>query len=248
MAEAAAAEFAELSLVDELIAGLEALIAESDETPLFIDSSQRPRRSAYRNLVAANLAERKLRPCDAVHLDAQNLTLRCNTTEVVRQTPLEVTIQAEKSCRGETMATIIGKVREIRRVRGGYEIDIDISETRKNRTTPSQKLRECLRKNDAATWNRWVQDIPGHLELMGMDLKKADLSGFDLCCTDFTGSDFTGANLGGAILGGSILRNCVLEKVTAAGADLFMANLDRMHAPLVVQSGMPETESVILTE
>ncbi len=248
MAEAAAQEFAELSLVDELIAGLEALIAEADEAPLSIDASQRPRKSVYRNLIAANLSERKLRPCDAVHLDEQRLVLRCNSTEVVRQTPLEVTIQAEKSCRGETVATIIGKVREIKRIRGGYDIEIDISETRKNRTTPSQKLRECLARNDAATWNRWVQEITGNLELMGMDLKKADLAGYDLCCADFTGSDFTEAKLGGAILGGAILRNCVLEKVAVAGADLFMAKLDRVHAPLVVQSGMPETESVILTE
>ncbi len=248
MPEAAAAEFAELSLVDELIAGLEALIAESDETPLLIDSTRRPKKSVYRNLVAANLSERKLRPCEAVYLDARSLTLRCNSTEVVRQTPLEVTIQAEKSCRGETMATITGKVREIRRIRGGYDIDIDISETRKNRTTPSQKLRECLGKNDSATWNRWVQDISGNLELMGMDLKKADLSGYDLCCADFTGSDFTEANLGGAILAGSIFRNCVLEKVTVAGADFFRAKLDRVHAPLVALSGMPEAESVILAE
>ncbi len=248
MVEAATVEFQELALVDELIAGLEALITESDEAPLSIDATQRPKKSVYRNLSATNQQERKPHPCDAVYLDPQMVTLRCNSTELVRQTPLEIMIQAEKSGRGETMAIIKGKAKEIKRIRGGYDIDIDIAEMRKTRTTPGQKLRECLQKNDAATWNRWVQDIPGRVELTGMDLKNAELNGYDFCCADFTGSDFTGANLGGAILAGADLRNCVMERVTAAGADLFRARLNRIHAPLVSQSGMPETESVILDD
>ncbi len=146
------------------------------------------------------------------------------------------------------MATVTGKGREMRRVRGGYEIDVDIAETRKNRTTPGQKLRACLDRSDPAAWNRWVQDISGSLELMGMNLKHVDLSGYDLCCADFTGSDFTGANLGGAVLSGADLRKCVLDQVNVAGADLFRARLDRAHAPLVRLSGMPEVESVILSE
>ena len=248
MVETPVVEFPELALVDELIAGLEALITESDETPLSIDSTQRPRKAVYRSLTGASPSERKLNSCDAVHLDAERLTLRCNNTEVVRQTPLEIMIQAEKSGRGETMAIITGKAREIRRIRGGYDIDVDIAEMRKTRMTPSQKLRECLHKSDAAAWNRWVQDIGGSMELMGMDLKNADLNGYDLCCADFTGSDFTGAHLGGAILSGADLRGCVLDKVTVAGADLFRARLDRARAPLASQSGMPETESVILED
>ncbi len=248
MAEEPVVEFPELSLVDELIAGLEALITESDETPLSIELTQRPRRSVYRNLSAAGPQERKLHGCDAVYLSAERLTLRCNTTEVVRQVPLEIMIQAEKSGRGETMAIIKGKAREIRRVRGGYDIDVDIAEMRKTRMTPSQKLRECLLKSDAATWNRWVQDIPGRVDLMGMDLKNAELAGFDLCCADFTGSDFSGANLGGSILAGADLRNCAMEGVSVAGADLFRARMNRTQASLVSQAGLPETESVILDD
>jgi hypothetical protein len=248
MADAATIEFPELALVDELIAGLEALITESDETPLSIDATQRPRRSLYRNLGTTSPLERKTHHCDAVYLDGQRLTLRCNNTELVRQTPLEIMIQAEKSGRGETMAIIKGRAREIKRIRGGYDIDVDIAEMRKTRTTPSQKLRECLHKNDAAGWNRWIQDIHGRVELTGMDLKSAELSGYDLCCADFTGSDFTGANLGGAVLAGADLRKCVMERVSVAGADLFRARLDRVHAPLASQSGMPETESIILDD
>ncbi len=246
MVDAPATDFPELSLVDELIAALEALITESDETPLAIDPTQRPKKSVYTNLVATSPMERKPHPCDAVFLDGKTVTLRCVNTEVVRQTPLEIMIQAEKSARGETMAILKGKAREIRRIRGGYDIDIDIDEMRKTRTTPSQKLRECLHKNDAATWNRWVQDIPGRVELMGMDLKNAELAGFDLCCADFTGSDFTGSNWNGAILAGADLRNCVLEKVNAAGADLFHVRLNRVHAPIISQTGMPEVESVVI--
>jgi hypothetical protein len=242
------AEFPELVLVDELIAGLEALITESDETPLSIDGTQRPRKSVYRNMTTTSQQERKLHPCEATHLDGSRVTLRCGTTELVRLTQLEVMVQAEKSGRGETMAIIKGKVHETRRVRGGYDIDVDIAEMRKIRTTPAQKLRECLLKGDAVGWNRWVQDIPGRMELMNSDLKKADLSGYDLCCADFTGSDFTGANWGGAILAGADLRDCVLERVTAAGADLFRARLNRAHASLVSQSGLPEMESVILDD
>ncbi len=248
MPDAPTAEFPELSLLDELIAGLESLINESDETPLSIDATQRPRKSVYRNLTTTSPQERRLHHCEAVYLDGQRVTLRCNTTEVVRLTQLEIMIRAEKSGRGETMAIIRGKAREIKRVRGGYDIDVDIAEMRKTRTTPGQKLRECLLKGDSTTWNRWVQDIAGRVELMGMDLKSAELNGFDLCCGDFTGSDFSGANLGGAILAGADLRNCVLEGVTAAGADLFRARLNRAHAPLISQSGLPETESVILDD
>ncbi len=149
--EEAVVEFPELSLVDELIAGLEALITESDETPLSIESTQRPRKSVYRNLTATNSQERKLHPCEAVYLSGERLTLRCHNTEIVRQMALEIMIQAEKSGRGETMAIVKGKAREIRRVRGGYDIDVDIAEMRKTRMTPSQKLRECLLKNDAVT-------------------------------------------------------------------------------------------------
>lgn len=248
MAEAAATEFPELSLIDDLIAGLESLIAESDETPLSIDATQRPRKSLYRNLTATSPMERKVRYCDAVYLDGQRVTLRCNSTEIVRQMPLEIMIQAEKSGRGEVMAMIKGKAREIKRVRGGYDVEVDIAEMRKTRLTPGQKLRECLHKNDAAAWNKWVQDIPGKVELMGMDLQNAELAGYDLCCADFTGSDFSGANLGGAVLAGADLRNCTLERVSAAGADLFHARLDRAHASLAGQSGMPETESVVLDD
>lgn len=248
MIDAPPLDFPELSPVDDLIAALEALITESDETPLSIDATQRPRRASYKNLSATGSLERKAHFCDAVYCDGERVTLRCVNTEVVRQMPLEIMIQAEKSARGETTAIIKGKAREIKRIRGGYDVDVDIAEMRKTRTTPSQKLRECLHKSDAVAWNRWVQDIPGRVELMGMDLKGAELAGYDLCCADFTGSDFTGANLGNAVLAGADLRKCAMEKVNAAGADLFRARLNRVHAPLVSQSGMPEIESVILDD
>ncbi len=47
MAEAAgtAPSFPELELLDSLIAGLEHLIAESDEAPLTIETTQKPKRA-----------------------------------------------------------------------------------------------------------------------------------------------------------------------------------------------------------
>lgn len=244
MAEATL-EFPELALIDELIAGLEAMITESDETPLSIDSRQRPRRAVYRILTASSPSERKAMVCEAVYLDAERLTLRCNNTEVVRLTPLEVMVQAEKSGRGETMAIIQGKARELKRIRGGYDIEVDIAEMRKSRVTPSQKLRECILKNDAPGWNRWCADIRDNIELMGMDLRTVDLSGFDLCCADFTGSDLSGANLSGAILAGADLTNCFMDRTAMTGADLFRARMNKAHAALAQQSGMPEMESII---
>ena len=240
--------FPELELVDSLIAGLEALIHESDETPLTIEANQKPKRAVYRILTGNSPSERKVRIGDAVYLNANMIVLRCNTTEVVRLTPLEIMVQAEKSGRGETMAIIRGKARELKRVRGGYDIEIDIEEMRKTRVTPSQKLRECLHKNDSTGWNRWCQDIRDDIELMGMDLRRADLTGYDLCCADFTGSDLTGANLSGAILAGADLTHCIMEKVSVAGADFFHAKMSRSQAPLLQQSGMPEVESVVFNK
>lgn len=237
--------FPELELIDQLIAGLEALITESDETPLTIEANQRPKRAVYRTLSGTSPSERKVKVGDAVYLNSSLLILRCNTTEVVRLTPMEVMIQAEKSGRGETIAIVKGKARELKRVRGGYDIEIDIEEMRKTRITPSQKLRECLHKNDSTGWNRWCQDIKDDIELMGMDLRKADLTGYDLCCADFTGSDLTGANLTNAILAGSDLSHCIMDKVSVTGTDFFRAKMNRIQAPLLQQSGMPEVESVV---
>lgn len=237
--------YPELELVDKLISGLEALIHESDETPLSIGTNDRPRRAVYRILGAASPSERKIHPSDAVYLDSAKLILRCNNTEVVRQTPLEVMVQAEKSGRGETVAVIHGKAQNLKRVRGGYDIEVEIGEMRKTRITPSQKLRECLGKNDAAGWNRWCQDIRGGIELMGMDLQAADLSGYDLCCADLTGSNLTGANLSNSTLAGAELRQCILDRAVVVGADFFRARMAKSQQVLVQQSGMPEVESVL---
>lgn len=240
------AAFPELELVDRLIGGLEALIHESDETPLSIESSQQARRAVYRILAASNPSDRKSHTADAIYLDSAKLVLRCSSTEVVRLTPLEVVIQAEKTGRGETMALITGKAHAIKRVRGGYDVEIEIREMHKTRITPGQKLRECLNRTDAAAWNRWCQDIrDGMLELVGMDLTASDLSGYDLCCADLSGSDLSGANLTGAILAGANLTQCAMDKATVTGADFFRARMRKGQASLVRQSGMPEVESVV---
>lgn len=240
--------FPELALIDQLIAGLEALIAESDESPLHIDSHQPSKRAIYRIIGTNTPIEKKKLPCDAIYLDGTKLILRCNNTEAVRQTQLEVAVQAEKSGRGETMAMIRGKVTNTKRVRGGYDLEIDIVEMRKTRITPGQKLRECLGKSDQAAWNRWCQDIKGNLELIGMDLKRADLTGYDLCCADLTGSDLSGANLAGAVLAGADLTGCKLDSATVAGTDFFRAKMKRSQAAVLAQSGMPEVESVLFEE
>lgn len=240
--------FPELELLDQILSGLEALIQESDEAPLSIGANQKPRRAVYRILSASAPSEKKSFFGDAVYLDSQKLILRCTNTEAVRLTPVEVTVQAEKSGRGETVAIIAGKVGELRRVRGGYDIDIEIGEMRKVRTTPSQKLRECLDKSDAASWNRWCQDIRESIELVGMDLRSVDLGGYDLCCADLTGTDLSGANLTGAILAGADLSQCAMDKALVTGADFFRARMNRAQAPLLNQSGMPEIESVIFED
>ncbi len=238
--------FPELELLDSLIAGLEHLIAESDETPLTIETNQKPKRAAYRILLpGVSPSERKVKFGDAVYLNNNLLIIRCNTTEVVRLTPMEVIIQIEKGGNGETKAVVTGKARDLKRVRGGYDIEIDIEEMRKTRVTPGQKLRECLAKNDTSGWNRWCQDIPDKIELTGVDLRRADLTGYDLCCADLNGSDLSGANLTNAVLAGADLSHCVMEKVSTAGADFFRAKMNRTQAALLQQSGMPEVESVI---
>ncbi|MCC8190614.1 MAG: pentapeptide repeat-containing protein [Planctomycetes bacterium] len=240
--------YPELSTVDELIAGLEAMINESDESPLTIDTADRPKRAVYRILNDPSPTGRRTRTGEAVFLKDDRLVLRCNTTEVVKLTPLEVVVLADKSGRGETMAVVKGKASGLRRVPGGYDIDIDIGEVRKTRVTPGQKLRECLGKNDATGWNRWCQDIRDTIELVGVDCKRADLTGYDLCCADLTGADLTGANLTGAVLAGATLTHCKLDGVTVTGTDFFRARVSKHQMPLLAACGMPETESVIVDD
>ncbi len=234
--------YSELELLDGLIAQLEGLISESDESPLLIDINDAPKRGNYR--VVADRRNTKSHSCDAVYLDDSRLVFRCTRSEVVRLAPLEVTIQAEKSGRGETFATITGKALGTRRVRGGYEIEMEVAEPRKTRITPGQRLRDCVSRGDVAGWNRWVQEIRDNIELMNVNLRKADLSGFDLCCCDLSGSDLSDANLTGAILAGSDLSQCNLERTTVFGADFFRAKMTRQQASLLPLSGMPEVESV----
>lgn len=238
--------FPELEMVDGLIAGLEALLVESDETPLRIDSTHPPKRAIYKIFGGGGPSERRVYHAEALFLDDTRLVLRCQDTHLVKQTPVQVTIQAEKSGRGEVIAIFKGKVKDLKRVQGGYDVFIEIAETNKLRVTAAQKLRDFVAHGDAMGWNRWCHDIPGIIELVGMDLRSVDLNGFDLCCADLTGSDLTGANLSGAIMSGSILIRCVIKNVTAVGTDLFAARLSRNHASLLQQSGMPEVDSVII--
>ena len=243
MAEALA-EFQELELISGLIGKLENLINESDSVPLVISSPDQAKRAAYVILNSASL-DRKPKPAEAAALNESRLILHCNKTDLVKQTQLEVTIQAGKNGRGENMATVTGRVAGLKRVRGGYDIEIAVTELRMSRITPGQKLRECLNRKDAATWNRWCQDIRDEIDLTGMDLRQQDLSGYDLCCADLSGSDLTGANLTGAILAGANLRQCRLDNAAVTATDFFHAVMNRGQAQLLAQSGMPEVESVV---
>lgn len=238
--------FPELELVDTLIAGLESLLAESDEIPLRIDSTQSPKRALYRILGGSGPEERRVYTSEAIRLDGTTLYLRCQDTHLVKQTPVQVTVQTEKTGRGEVMAIFQGKVRETKRIQGGYEVILDTTGTNKFRVTAAQKLRDFIANNDATGWNRWCYDIPGVIELTDMDLRMAELNGFDLCCANFTGSDFSGANLSGAIMAGANFTRCDMKNVTAVGTDLFNARLSRNQAFLLQQSGMPEVDSVII--
>lgn len=236
----------ELEMLDDLIAKLEAIIAESDESPLTIAAHDPAKKAQYRVLGnAAATGDKKPQPCEAVYLDEARLVLRCTKTEVVRLMPLEVTVNAEKSGRGEAFSVVTGKVASIKRVRGGYEVEIEVAEKKKFRVPTSQRLREFLARNDAVGWNRWCQDVRDGLELMGMDLRRADLQGYDLCCADLTDSDLSGANLSGSTLAGAELANCKLDDTTVTGADFFRARMKRNQAGLLPLSGMPEMESVI---
>ncbi len=242
---AATDTFPELQLLDELISGLELLITEADESPLSIDTASQPKRATYRIVNAALGGDRKPKTGEAVYLDSSHLILYCAKTEAVKGAQMEVTVQAEKSGRGEALTMIKGKVITLKRVRGGYEIDIDVTEMRNTLITPGQKLRECMSKNDVAGWNRWCQDIKENIELVGMEMKKADLSGYDLCCSDLTGSDLSNANLTNTLLAGADLVHCKLDHATVTGADFFRARLSRAQAWVLPLSGMPEVESVI---
>ncbi|MDR1535166.1 MAG: pentapeptide repeat-containing protein [Planctomycetota bacterium] len=237
-------EFPELELIDSLIYRLDSLINESDSAPLVIAAAGQAKRAVYR-ILNNPVLDRKPKTAEAVLLDDAKLVLQCSKTDLVRQSTLEVVVQASKNGRGENMAVINGRVDGIKRVRGGYHVEIEVVDRRMRRITPGQKIRECLRRNDVSGWNRWCQDIRDEIELTGIDLKNSDLSGYDFCGADLSGSDLSGANLTGAVLAGADLRHCNLANVTVTGADFFHAFMNSSQEPLLGQSGMPEVESVI---
>lgn len=235
-----------IEMLDDLIVKLQLLITQADETPLVITLQDQSKRAVYRPIGnVANTVDRKPKTADAIYLTAAKLILRCAKTEVVRLMSVEVTVTGGKNGRGEISFVITGTVSGLKRVRGGYEVEIDIGETRRVQVTPGQKLRESVEKNDAAGWNRWCQDIKDTIDLAGISLPNADLTGYDLCCADLTGADLSGSDLSNAVLAGADLSHTNLDSVKAAGADFFRARMNRKHAALLGSSGMPEKESVV---
>ena len=238
-----------LELLDDIIGKLELLITQADEKPLVITAQDPPRRSVYRPIGnVSNSIDRKPKPADVIFLDTVKMTLRCNKTVLVRLMSVEVTVVGGKNGRGEVSFIFTGSVTSQKRVRGGYETDIDIKEMRRVQITPGQKLRESVEKDDATSWNRWCQDIKDPIDLSGINLARSNLSGYDLCCADLTGADFSGCDLSNAILAGADLSNANLEAVKVTGTDFFRVKINRKHATLISASGMPEKESVIYTD
>ncbi|MDR0362711.1 MAG: pentapeptide repeat-containing protein [Planctomycetota bacterium] len=245
MPEATAAT-GDLEILDDLIARLEKMIADAEEAPIAISYSDQPKKAVYRPIGnAANAVDRKAQAADAVYLTADRMVMRTPKTELVRLMTIEVTVRAGKTGRGETSAIITGMVSGMKRVRGGYEITVDVSDTRRVTITPGQKLRESVERIDAAGWNRWCQEIKDHIDLSGINLEHADLSGFDLCYANLSGADLSGADLTGAILAGADLSRTNLDGAAVTGADFFRVRLNRKYAGLLTQTGMPEIESVV---
>ena len=238
-----------LELLDEIIGKLELLITQADETPLVITLQDPPRRAVYRPIGnVSNSIDRKHKLSDVVVLNTEKMMMRCKKSELVRLMSVEVTVVGGKNGKGEVSFIFLGLVTGQRRVRGGYETDIDIKEMRRVQVTPGQKLRESVERDDVAGWNRWCQDIRDPIDLSGIDLSNATLAGYDLCCADLTGADFSGCDLSNAILSGANLSRTNLDEVKVTGADLFRVKINRKHAALISASGMPEKESVIFTD
>lgn len=239
----------QLDILDNLISKLELLITQADEEPLVITYQDPPRRAIYRPIGnIASTFDRKAKSAEATLLDEGKLVLRCRKTELVRLMSVEVMVLGGKNGRGEVSFIITGTVGGLKRVRGGYDLDITISETRRVQVTPGQRLRESVEKNDSGGWNRWCQDIKDTINLAGINLANADLAGYDLCSTDLTGADLSGADLTNAILAGADISHANLDQAKVTGADFFRAKVRQEQVRLVVLSGMPEKESVIVSE
>lgn len=239
----------QIDILDDLISRLEFLITKADEEPLTISTSDKPKRSFYRPLgVLASSFDRKSKISEAIFLANDKLTLKCTKTELVKLMKVEVTILGGKNGHGEVSFIIAGVVSGMRRVRGGYEVDITIDESRRVQVTPGQKIRESVENNDVAGWNRWCQDIKDNLDLTGINLANANLTGYDLCCADLTDADLSGADLTNAMLAGADLSRTNLDAAKVVGADFFRSKINRGQAALLSQSGMPEKESVIFVD
>lgn len=247
---AAQAQLSDLEILDTLIATLDELIAEAEEAPLVISASDPSRRASYRPIgnAAANSDDRKPKPAEAVFLADGKLILRCAKTEAVRLMPVEAAIIAGKTGRGETTVLATGIVTGLKRISGGYDVEVRVDDSRRIHVTPGQKLREFVEKANAAGWNRWCQDIRDAIDLSGVDMAGTDLSGYDLCCADLSGANLSGCDLSNAILAGADLAKTKLDNVKVAGTDFFRARMSRRHAGLLPLSGMPEQESVIFAE
>ncbi len=247
MVEAKTAINQNLEILDDLIARLELLITQAEATLLFITLQDKPKRAIYRPIGnIANSVDRKPKIANAIFLNEERLIIKCTKTELVKLMGVQTTVSGGRNGKGETSFIITGVVQGLKRVRGGYEVEINIDESRRIQVAPGQKLRESLEKGDSASWNRWCRDIRDAIDLTGLNLVNADLAGYDLCCADLTGADLTGADLSNALLAGADLSNTKLDDVRIAGADLFRAKLNRNYGYLIASSGMPEKESVII--
>lgn len=240
-----APELDELGIIDDLLLKLERLITEAEEAPLTINHSDRPLRATYRPTGSSvNALDRKPNSAEAVFLDAERLVLQCQKTEMVRLMTIEATLLVGKNGRGETNVVVTGAVTGLKRVRGGYEMEIGVGDTRRVMITPGQKLRESVERDDAAGWNRWCREIRDRIDLTGLSLPNANLAGYDLCCADLAGADLSGADLTNTVLAGADLSGTNLDDAKAAGADFFRAKIQRKYAALPAASGLPEMESV----
>lgn len=236
-----------LETLDRLIQKLEAALTKPETPSFFIEPGQPPRSATMTVIGGAyvGLKDRKPRPAEVHRLDHETMLVR-SVADLTKNMPVEVEILMNKNALGETLHQVKGKVLRAQRISGGYELEIAVEDQRGRTVSVSEHFHACVEAGDAAQWNRWCADLDEGVDLRGLDLAHQVLSHFDLCCADLSGSDFRDSNLSHAMLAGANLSDCKLDGVQIAGADLFRATLPREHMDLLVASGMPEVESVVL--
>ena len=238
---------ADQAVLESMAEQLEAIIHDAALCS-FAPTAKRPFLNAEIEFISdgyINPKDRKAKQAKVLFMQEGLVRLQMQET-LLRSQKVQLTAFMQKTGKGEDRAVSIGIVSQCKRVKGGYDAELELDTMELKQLPAIDLFLNCALEGDFATWNRWCADLTDNLELQELNLQNMTLANFDLCAANLVGSDLTGVDLSNANLSGANLCDCNLSGVRITGADLFGARLPRQHMDLIGASGLVEVESVVL--